>query len=354
MAVRYSLWRQGLVALLILSAGALSRPAAAAGYQQTNLVTDPGSGLTALRTDANLINPWGLTYSPTGPFWVANAEMADSTVYDGNGNPFPSSSPLVVATPPGATGILYNGSNAFVIAANNRSGPARFLFATEGGAIAGWNQDVDATHAVTVATRPNAVYKGLAGALVNGQAFLFAANFYHASIDVYDTFFRYRGSFVNQNLAAMGFAPFNIRVIGGSLVVTFAKQDADRHDDVRGAGNGFVRVLDVFSGVFLPFASDGALNSPWGMTLAPPNFGAFSNAFLVGNFGDGTINAYNPNNGAFLGKLRDPNGAVIQIDGLWSLRFGNGGQAGATNTLFFTAGIDDEEHGLFGKLEAVN
>jgi len=343
-----------LIGAAMSLAPSLARPAAAAGYRQTNLVTDPGSGLSARNTDAHLINAWGLTSSPSGPFWVANAESDSSTVYDGDGNPFPASSPLVVDTPPNPTGILYNGSNAFVISRGGRSAPARFLFATEGGTIAGWNQDVDATHALALVTRPNAVYKGLAGALVNGQPFLFAANFYHASIDVYDTAFRYRGSFVSQSLAAMGFAPFNIRVIGGTLVVTFAKQDADKHDDVRGAGNGFVQVLDVFSGNFSRFASDGPLNSPWGMTLAPSNFGAFSNAFLVGNFGDGTINAYNPSNGAFLGKLRDTSGAVIQIDGLWALRFGNGGQAGATNTLFFTAGPGDEEHGLFGKLEAVN
>jgi uncharacterized protein (TIGR03118 family) len=306
-------------------------------------------------TDPNLVNPWGISLNSTDPFWIADNRTGVSTLLDGQGR-IP---PLIVQTPGiggsvgSATGTVFNGGPGFVISESGRAGPSQFLFATEDGLIMGWSAGVNITHAlVTVNNSGAAVYKGLALATNSEGTFLYAANFFAGTIDVFDQGFhaaRLSGAFSDPALPA-GFAPFNIQNIGGRLFVTYAQQNSQWHDDVPGAGNGYVDVFDANGKLLSRFASGGALNSPWGLALAPANFGDFSNDLLVDNTGDGRINAFNPQTGAFAGQLKDSAGIPIQIEQLWGLAFGNGGGAGGKNTLYFTAGIGYEQHGLFGKL----
>ena len=360
--------------LVLLSLLFLSAFTYAGSYQQTNLVSDI-PGLAAF-TDPNLVNSWGVAFSPTGPFWVADNGAGVATVYYGNGRPFPKpSTPLVVTVPPptastgtsAPTGLVFNGTSDFVVTKNGASGPGRFLFDTEDGTISGWNPGVDRTHAVIAVDNSapggadgsafGAVYKGLALARNGSSNFIYAANFSDGVVEMYDANFNFVKSFTDPSItpdaATPGFAPFGIRHIGGQLFVTFAMQDADRHDDVAGAGVGFVDIFSADGDFVRRFATGGTLNSPWGLALAPANFGRFSNALLVGNFGDGRINAFAPTSGSFLGQLQNNQGQPISIDGLWTLTFGNGGLAGATNSLFFSAGINDEGDGLFGRIRAV-
>jgi uncharacterized protein (TIGR03118 family) len=334
-------------------------------YSQTNLVSD--GAVSAAYTDFNLVNPWGISFSPTGPFWVSDNGKGVSTLYNGAGQRFPlsSASPLVVTIPPPTgsppgtqatpTGQVFNGSSGFVITdrRTGNSGPSRFLFATEDGTLSGFNSDVNPTNALLAVDNSslNAVYKGLA--ISNNGSRLYAANFQAGTIDMFGSNFVFIISFTDPNIPS-GFAPFNVRDINGKLYVTYAKQkQTDKNDDEAGPGNGFIDVFDEDGNLLQRFTSQGPLNSPWGLALAPANFGQFSNALLVGNFGDGRINAFDPTTGNFLGQLKGSNGDPIQIDGLWVLTFGNGGDAGKTNELFFTAGINDEKNGLFGKLEAM-
>jgi uncharacterized protein (TIGR03118 family) len=335
-------------------------------FLKTNLVSDT-PGLAQI-TDPNLVNPWGLALNPTpGFFWVADNGAGVATVYDGNGQPVPTGAPLVVTIPPpngsppgttaAPTGIVFNSGSGFVVSQNGVSGPALFLFATEDGTISGWNPTVDPTHAIlAVDNSTTSVYKGLALGTNTTGTFLFASNFRTGKIDVFDQHFApatLSGTFTDPNIPA-GFAPFNITTLGGQLFVTYAKQDAAKHDDVAGVGNGFVDVYDTNGVLLQRLAAGGLLNSPWGETLAPASFGPFGNDLLVGNFGDGHINAFNPTSGAFLGQLHDNTGNTLTIDGLWALTFGNGAGAADANTLYFAAGIDHEEHGLFGKVQAVS
>jgi uncharacterized protein (TIGR03118 family) len=346
-------------------------------YLQTNLVSDIG-GIARFK-DTNLVNPWGLAYGPTGPFWVSDNNAGVATLYDGQGTP--QSLVVTIPTPfkpthgPKAhtgtpTGDVFNGGPGFVVSQNGASGPAAFIFVTEDGTIAGWNPIVNLNQAIQVvnnSTTPTrkagAVYKGAAlGTDSDGRTLLYVANFRAGTIEVYDDHFRpttVGGDFSDPHVPA-GFAPFDIALLGGKLYVTYAKQDAAKHDDVAGPGNGLVDVFDTdghLLSTMQPFIAGGPgspLNSPWGLAIAPSDFGQFSNDLLVGNFGDGTIHAFDPTTGDFKGTLTDPLGNPIVIGGLWSLKFGNGGQAGPTSTLFFTAGIDDESHGLFGELQAVD
>lgn len=347
-------------------------------YSQTNLVTDDQANLVqsgfapAQFTDPNLVNPWSISYNPTGAFWVSDNGTGVSTLYNGAGQPFPvpPNSPLVVTIPAPnnspaettatPTGQVFNGTSDFVVSNGDKAAPSLFIFATEDGTISGWNPQVDPTHAFLLKDNSavGAVYKGLASDNTPSGNFLYGANFHSGTIDIFDKDFNAVGSFADPN-APTGFAPFNIQNLGGKLYVTFAKQDESGKNDVAGSGNGFIDVFDPESHTFTRFASGTAaggqirsLNSPWGLAIAPSDFGKFSNDLLVGNFGNGLIDAFDPQTGAFLGKLKDAAGKPVQIDGLWGLAFGNGGQAGKTNELFFTAGINDEQHGLFGKLEA--
>ncbi|MGH7137551.1 MAG: TIGR03118 family protein, partial [Pirellulales bacterium] len=340
-------------------ATATATTTAAAGYLQVNLVSDlPGN---ALATDLNLVNPWGIAFSPTSPFWISDNGADVATIYSGdvNGSAF-SKSGLVVSIPDGApTGQVANATSDFVVGSGAASGPAKFIFASENGSIAGWNPTANATQAQTAVSVPGAVYKGLALANNGTANELFATNFAAGTIDVFDASFHQvtlsAGAFSDPNLPT-GFAPFGIELINGKLFVTYAKQDAAKHDDVAGFGNGFIDEYNLDGTLAMrlvtgtPGDPTSPLNSPWGMAIAPANFGDFSGDLLVGNFGDGKINAFDPNTGTFLGTLSDASGKPIIIDGLWALVFGNGTAAGSTNALFFTAGTDGEQHGTFGSL----
>jgi len=362
-----------LAGVLTITLGlALASPTTAGSeknlYQQHNLVSD--GFVPAEHVDSHLVNPWGMASSATSPFWVSDNGTGVTTLYDGTGQPFVpqgQSQPLVVTIPPPAgstepstpTGQVFNGTSDFTVASNR---PSLFIFATEDGTISGWNPFVPAFLSTTAIRKVDnsasgAVYKGLAiGSTASGN-FLYAANFHAGTIDVFDKDFQpasLAGSFSDPRIPA-GFAPFNIQNLDGDLYVTYAKQDADKHDDVAGEGHGFVDVFDTDGNFIQRVATHGQLNSPWGLVFAPADFGRFSNDLLVGNFGDGRINAYRQEGDHFHfhGQLRGPDGKRITIDGLWALRFGNGSlNSGPTNILFFTAGPDDEQHGLFGSLSA--
>jgi uncharacterized protein (TIGR03118 family) len=268
--------------------------------------------------------------------------------------------PLTVSIPGGApTGMVFNGSTGFVVHSGASSGPARFLFASEEGEITGWNPAVPPSSSFsteaqpTPAAVPGAVFKGLAIADTATGPQLYATDFHHGKVLVWDARFApvdRPGAFTDPAVPA-GYAPFGIQTVNGGIVVTYAKQDADAHDDAPGPGRGFVDVFDT-SGVLLRhFAAGGPLNSPWGVALAPQGFGDASGALLIGNFGDGRIDAYDPVSARFLGALRDQRGHRIAIDGLWALEFGNG-VIGTPQTLLFTAGPNGEANGLFGELAA--
>jgi uncharacterized protein (TIGR03118 family) len=250
---------------------------------------------------------------------------------------------------------VFNPTSGFVLSGGQ---PATFLFASEDGTISGWNSSAGASALIVVDnSESGAVYKGLALGDASSGPSLYAANFSAGVIDVFDRNFSQvilQGSFTDPDLPP-GFAPFNIQNIGNRLFVTYALQDEAKRDDVSGQGNGFVDVFDLDGAFIKRLVSNGNLNSPWGLALAPDQFGDFSKALLVGNFGDGTINVYDPVSGAYLGALQDSNGAAISIPGLWALQFGNGGSGGDAHTLYFTAGIASadniEDHGLFGSIQ---
>ncbi len=347
--------RSMLVLLLaILPPLSFSQTPTANAYVQHNLVSDvPG---LADVTDANLVDPWGVSISSGSPFWVSDHAKGVTTLYNGSGN----ITPLVVTVTGGAggpspskpTGQVNNSTTAFVLA-NGR--PASFIFVTEDGALSAWNAGT-----ATVVEQDNsasgAVYKGLAiGTSSTLGPLLYAANFSSGNIDVFDGKFapiRVAGGFANPNIPA-GFAPFNIWNIGGKLYVTYAKQSADKKNDVAGAGNGFVSVFDTDGNLVKHLVSNGPLNSPWGVAIAPATFGKFANALLVGNFGNGNINAFDASTGALLGTLQDTKGNPIQIEGLWALLVGNGRTGGDPNFVYFAAGIsngDTKVHGLLGSL----
>jgi uncharacterized protein (TIGR03118 family) len=333
-------------------------------FHQSNLVSNI-PGLAPL-TDPNLKNPWGLSSSATSPIWVSDNNAGVTTLYNGAGQKVPLT--VTIPAPDGGpggtpTGTVFNGTTDFVVAQNGKSGPARFLFDTEDGTLVGWNPGVNPTAAVMAVDRSTAVdsagdvgavYKGLTSGAVGTANYLYASNFRFGSVDVFDRQFNlqtWAGAFTDPNLPA-GFAPFGIQNIGGQIYVTYAKQDADKHDDVKGVGNGFVDVYTTGGALVGRLASGGTLNSPWGLAQAPSGFGSFHDAILVGNFGDGFINGFSAD-GQFRGQLKSETNAPIQDDGLWGLRFGNGGSGGATNELFFSAGLNDEADGLFGKITAV-
>jgi uncharacterized protein (TIGR03118 family) len=313
-------------------------------YKKRNLVSDIDG--VARITDANLVNPWGLAFGPATPAWVADNGTDVSTLYSGGvRKSIPVTLPLVVGIPGGApTGVVFNATPGFKV----NGAAAHFIFDSEAGTITAWNAG---TQAVTEATTPGAIYKGLAIASKGSTTMLYAANFHAGTIDVFNDSFApvtVPGGFADPTLPA-GFAPFNIQEIAGRLVVAYAQQDADAEDEVAGAGLGFVDVFDTGGHLLRRLVSQGALNAPWGLAVAPRHFGPFSGDLLVGNFGDGAINAYDPRTGAFRGTLQNKDGNQIKINGLWALRFGNG-VIGTPQTLLFTAGIGDEDHGLFGEI----
>jgi uncharacterized protein (TIGR03118 family) len=336
-------------------------------YVRHDLVSDVEGA--ADHTDANLVNAWGIAHLPTSPWWVANNETATSTLYDGNG----VAQPLVVTVtgaggPAAPTGMVANPGTAFVVSSGGASGAARFIFASEDGTLSGWNPTVPppvppatrSTVTVVMATTPGANYKGLAIASTASGERLYATDFHGAKVDVFDGSFApvvAAGAFVDPGLPA-GFAPFGIQALSGAIYVTYAKQDAEASDEVAGAHLGYVSAFST-EGAFLGrIASGGKLNAPWGLVLAPESgFGRASGKLLVGNFGDGRIVAYrldgedqSEHGGAYL----TGSGGPIAIDGLWGIGFGNDAAAGPANTLFFAAGPEDEEHGLFGRIDFVH
>lgn len=345
----------GLVGVNPAVAGARGTGGSNQTFQQRNLISDIAG--VARITDPNLVNPWGLAAGPTSPLWVADNGPGVSTFYTGavNGS-IPRMMPLVVRIPGGApTGTVFNPTRGFVVRAGQTSAPANFIFDSEAGQITAWSGAVPpTTEAQTVVTTPGAVYKGLALATVPRKGtFLYAADFHGAKIDVFDSHFApvlQTGAFVDRSLPA-GFAPFNIQELGGFLVVSYAKQDAEGHDEVDGPGLGYVDVYDTSGHMVKRLVSQGALDAPWGLAIAPSRFGRFGGDLLVGNFGDGKIHAYDPRTGSFKGQLTNEDGNPIQIDGLWALRFGNG-TFGTPRSLTFTAGIAGESHGLLGEIVA--
>ena len=230
----------------------------------------------------------------------------------------------------------------------SKSGPSIFIFATEDGTIVGWSPAVDLHNAViAVPNSGTAVYKGLATGTSGGKPFIYATNFHDGVVEMYDSSFHLTKTFTDPTVP-LGYAPFGIENIQGDLYVTFALQDDDKKDDVKGPGHGFIDVFTTDGTWKSRFASNGVLDSPWGLALAPPSFGKFAHRLLVGNFGDGRINAFDFPSGISEGPLQDTLGQPMTINGLWGLKFANGGASGRKNHLLFTAGIADESHGLFG------
>lgn len=332
------------------------------GIVERDLVSDiPGR---AEVTDPNLVNPWGRSAAPGGPIWVSDNGSNKATGYAGArpGQPV-RIVPTVVSIPgQGApTGQVFNDTNGFRIGTDRkgRTAPARYIFAGENGQIFAWNPEVSPTSAVQTANVRDAVYKGLALTRNgHGEPRLLAANFHDARIDVFDERFHripQRGRFqkFQDSEIPAGFAPFNVAVIGRSVFVTYAKQDAQKHDDVAGPGNGFITEFNSDGRLLRRFARRGVLNSPWGMIVAPADFGKFSRQLLVGNFGDGRINVFDPRTGRSEGPLTRPDGSPIVIDGLWGLQRGTA-VAGGRDQVWFAAGIQDEAHGLLGTLRASN
>lgn len=324
-------------------------------YTSTALVSD--GAVAAAHTDPNLKNAWGVAFNPKGFVWVADNATSRATLYDGNGTP----QSLVVSIPNGTngpanpTGIVFNGTTDFVVTQGGKSGVGAFIFAGEGGTITAWAPTVAPTTAFVVfdSGSSGAVYKGLALASNGGANFLYATDFHNNRIDVFDRSFTKLatpGKFQDASIPA-GFAPFGIQAIGTKLFVTYAKQDAEAHDNLDGAGLGFVDIFDTAGNLLQRFASAGALNAPWGITQAPANFGRFSGDVLVGNFGDGTINAFDPVSGQSLGAINLPDGSAFVQHGLWGIAFGNGLSNQPVNTLFFAAGPNDEANGVYGRID---
>ncbi|HEY4546101.1 MAG TPA: TIGR03118 family protein [Pedomonas sp.] len=335
-------------------------------YQIESLVTDDQAALAAegfepaAFVDPNLVNPWGVSFSPDGPFWVSNQATGTSTLYTGSGEPFPVSNPLVVNIPQsgpvaGPTGQVFNGTSDFVLPNGATPAPAAFLFANLDGSISGWNGSGDPTQAVTVVpsgTVGPAAYTGLALASTDGGNFLYAANGATGQIDVFDAEFNpvtLSGNFVDPNVPP-GLQPFNIQNIDGLLYVTYAIPGQDSLNAELGQG-----AVSVFApdGTFLrQISSGGMLTSPWGITIAPDEFGEFSNALLVGNFNNefGYILAFDPDTGDELGAMLNPDGSLLTIPALWALIFGNGGLGGDEDDLYISAGLTDELHGLFAEI----
>ncbi len=355
-----------LVAWAIFPGGSFCPAADAQGpfYQQTDLVSDiPGY---ALHTDAHLVNPWGLAHSPSGPWWVSDNRAGIATMYSGEGEPLPENTPLVVTIPPPAetmaqatpTGIVFNGTRDFEVA---RGMPARMIFVTEDGTISAWSPAGNPRNAVLKVDNSQkgtgSVYKGAAIAFSHGLLHLYVTNFRNGSVDVFNSDFGaigLRGGAFTDPEIPDGFAPFNIMNIDGKLLVTFARQDSAKRDDVVGAGNGYADLFTAEGKLILRLSHGPWLNSPWGIALAPEKFGEFSKHILLGNYGSGQIACFDPDNGAYKGMLKGKNGQPITINGLWGLAFGNWGGAGPGNTLFFSAGINDKRDGLVGSLTAMD
>jgi len=329
-------------------------PAQAASFEVVNLVTDDQAAHPAQITDPGLVNAWGISYSPTSPFWVSSNGAGTSTLYTVNPTTqLTAKSALTVTIPPGGgpvTGQVFNtgaGSGAF--------NSDNFLFVSEDGTVAGWRGALGTTAETLVTGSAANNYKGSAFASVGGSSYLYAANFRGGSIDVVRGSAAaptLTGNFLDPTLPS-GYAPFNIQNLGGTLYVAYAKRDANGADEIAGSGFGYVDSFNLQGQFVSRIASQGTLNAPWGLAIAPSSFGALAGSLLVGNFGDGRINAYDTTSHAFLGQVTDGSGAALAIDGLWAITPGNNGNGGSNSLLYFSAGPDGETHGLFGVLTPV-
>ena len=342
-----------------LLAPALATPAAAAPpatrFIEADLVSNvPGR---AALTDPDVVNAWGLALSPTSPLWVANNGTNTATLYAGGASGSPVSKvPLTVAIPGGApTGQVFNDTAGFVVTGPGGSGPARFLFVSEGGDVTGWNPTAARDTAILAAHTDGAVYKGLTLLHTPFGPFLLAADFRHGRLVMFDTHFNrivLPAPFFTDPQLPSGYAPFNVAALGDAVYVTYAKQDPTSPDEVAGPGLGFVDRYDAFGLEPQRVASHGVLNAPWGLAIAPASFGRFAGQLLVGNFGDGRINVFDVERSGFAGPLRDADGRPIAIDGLWALLPGTA-NTGGTDAVWFSAGPDDEANGLVGLIRPV-
>jgi uncharacterized protein (TIGR03118 family) len=322
-------------------------------FREVRLVADRHG--QARTTDPQLVNPWGLAASPTSPLWVSNNGTSTSTLYQGitSGKPV-MKVPLNVKIPGGGapTGVVYNPTGGFKLSSGGKSGPALFIFAGEDGDISAWNKSGDIKKAVLVAKSRHAIYKGLAMVRTGGKEYLLAADFHDNRVDVFDEHFRHvtaPHAFSSKEVPH-GYAPFGIADLDRRVYVTYAKQDKNKEDDVAGRGNGFVNVFDESGRFRESLVRHGALDSPWGLAIAPHGFGSFAGKLLVGNFGDGRIHVVDQHDGRVVATLLGKGHHPIAIDGLWGLLPGNG-TSGDRSDVWFSAGPDDESHGLLGILE---
>jgi uncharacterized protein (TIGR03118 family) len=303
--------------------------------------------------DDHVKNAWGLALGPTTPLWVANNGTDTATIYRGGlGGAPPTIAPLVVSVQGGPTGQAFNGTSDFAVSGPLGSGPALFLFVTEGGDVLGWSPAADGTHALLGRHVEGAIYKGLALASTPFGNFLLAADFHNGRIDVFDKEFnriQLPQPFFTDRRLPSGYAPFNVAVRDGEVYVAYAQQDADAKDEVAGPGKGFVDVFNGFGLLERRLVSHGPLNAPWGLEIAPASFGDFAGDLLVGNFGDGRITAVNRRTGHVDGQLSDVHGRPIEIDGLWALLRGTA-TTGGTDAVWFSAGPNDEANGLVGQI----
>ena len=361
-----------IAAAIVVCAGA--KLAMGQAYQQTNLASDiqglaqnPPNG----QADTQLLNPWGLVSSSTSPWWISDNNAGLSTLYNGQGVKqglvvnIPTPTSATGGTP---TGVVFTGASGFSFQADGKTAGAVFTFVTEDGTIVAWGPGInpldlpgDAFIVMDNSNKPTAdtgaVYKGatLAQITTGGPTYLYVTNIRSGHVEVYDTNFKPvhlpdidgHAAFIDNEIPE-GFAPFNVQEINGDLYVTYAKQNVAKHDDLDFPGFGFVNKFSPAGKLLQRLESGPWLNAPWGVALTPANFGFYSNHLLIGNAGSGQIAVYDVASGRFDGLLRDANGHALQNDRLWALRFGNGQAAGPTNWLFFTAGIADEAHGLFG------
>jgi len=365
-AVRSRLLLSASLALATCIASLAQADDAETHYRQINLVSDI-SGIAQVQ-DTNLVNAWGISFHPTFPFWVSDNGAGVTTLYsvtnDASGVPHGSATPSTAIGIPGtgpAVISIPGAGNVTGQVANNSTefNSDIFLFVSEDGTVSGWRPGIG-TAAETLATRTNAIYKGVTLATVGTNTVLLAANFHEGTLDVYDGNSQLLGQFADQR-APEGYAPFNVQNLNGVIFVTFAKQDAAKRDDVAGRGRGLIDTFDISTGKFRRFAAGRAsggnvreMNSPWGLALAPASFGSHANQLLVGNFGSGTIMTFDAH-GKFKGLLQTAGGCPVTIDGLWSLAFGvDGGVSGVSTDLYFSAGPNNERHGLFGAIQVLN
>jgi len=337
------------VAIAAVLAGSVVAAPRDNAFTVTNLVADTGT--SAASDDSSLVNGWGLSAGPTTPWWVSDNGTNKSTLYNAAG----VKQGLIVSVPGGPTGTVFNTTTGFNLPTG---GKALFLFDGEDGIVRAWN-GAQGTTAIIVGdgdqSAAGAIYKGLAIATTPSGPELFAADFHNNKIDVFDSNFKLLKAtgFVDPSLHKH-FAPFNVQVIGNRVFVAYARQDQDAEDEEAGQGRGFVDVYDLSGNLLGGIDGHGQLNAPWGLAMASATFGTFAGDLLVGNFGDGRINAYreaSPNTFVHDGKLRGADNRPLEIDGLWALQFAQGGNNGTAGTLYFTAGPNGEADGLFGRIQ---